>query len=133
MEQSNAGKQKSYCSSILRLFHLYSQIIIFSLGHENDVKSLQGEIQTGATSGGEDETETDETPENQNFIGPNISKYYQDTFYYIFYNDNIYFKIILFLYYLFSINELVQYYKYTTFHKTIDTVTGNRLFVIKDY
>lgn len=37
-------------------------------GHENDVKSLQGEV-TGATSGGDDETETDETPENQHSIG----------------------------------------------------------------
>ncbi|XP_015608767.1 GATOR complex protein WDR24 isoform X2 [Cephus cinctus] len=38
-------------------------------GHENDVKSLQGEA-PGVISGGDDETETDETPENHHFIGP---------------------------------------------------------------
>ncbi|XP_046736696.1 GATOR complex protein WDR24 [Diprion similis] len=38
-------------------------------GHENDVKSLQGEA-PGVISGGDDETETDEMTENQNFIGP---------------------------------------------------------------
>lgn len=40
-------------------------------GHENDVKSIQGEA-PGGVSGGDDETETDETPENQNFIGPTL-------------------------------------------------------------
>ncbi|XP_012246191.1 GATOR complex protein WDR24 [Bombus vosnesenskii] len=42
--------------------------------HENDVKSLQGEV-TGATSGGDDETETDETPENQHSIGSMLPSY----------------------------------------------------------
>lgn len=41
--------------------------------HENDVRSLQGEV-TGATSGGDDETETDETPENQHSIGSMLPK-----------------------------------------------------------
>lgn len=43
-------------------------------GHENDVKSLQGEA-PGVNSGGDDETETDETTENQNFIGPILPRY----------------------------------------------------------
>ncbi|CAL7939279.1 unnamed protein product [Xylocopa violacea] len=42
--------------------------------HENDVKSLQGEV-TGATSGGDDETETDETPDNQHSIGSMLPSY----------------------------------------------------------
>ncbi|XP_012274649.1 GATOR complex protein WDR24 isoform X2 [Orussus abietinus] len=37
-------------------------------GLESDVKSLQGET-PGIISGGDDETETDETPDNQNCIG----------------------------------------------------------------
>ncbi|XP_032663796.1 GATOR complex protein WDR24 isoform X2 [Odontomachus brunneus] len=44
-------------------------------GNESDVKSLQGENQAGATSGGEDETETDETPDNQNFADPVLPNY----------------------------------------------------------
>ncbi|XP_066583390.1 GATOR2 complex protein WDR24 isoform X2 [Prorops nasuta] len=44
--------------------------------YENDIKPLQGEATTtGATSGGDDETETDETQENQNFIGPILPSY----------------------------------------------------------
>ena len=38
------------------------------------MKSLQGEV-TGATSGGDDETETDETPENQHSIGSMLPGY----------------------------------------------------------
>ncbi|XP_008206371.1 GATOR complex protein WDR24 isoform X2 [Nasonia vitripennis] len=44
-------------------------------GFENDVKSLQGETVPGIVSGGDDETETDEPPENQNFTGPFLSSY----------------------------------------------------------
>ncbi|XP_014208732.1 GATOR complex protein WDR24 [Copidosoma floridanum] len=40
---------------------------------ENDIKSLQGESALGMVSGGDDETEMDEPPENQNFIGPFIT------------------------------------------------------------
>lgn len=52
---------------------LYKSLIL--PGYESDVKSLQGENQTGATSGGDDETETDETPDNQNFADPVLPKY----------------------------------------------------------
>ncbi|KAI4504680.1 hypothetical protein M0802_000230 [Mischocyttarus mexicanus] len=44
-------------------------------GHENDIKSLQGEAPTSATSGGDDETETDDTPENLNFISSILPSY----------------------------------------------------------
>lgn len=45
------------------------------VGFENDVKSQQGEAAPGIVSGGDDETETDEPPENQNFAGPFLSSY----------------------------------------------------------
>ncbi|XP_043270686.1 GATOR complex protein WDR24 isoform X2 [Venturia canescens] len=48
---------------------LGSKVDPTNTGHENDVKSLQGEG-PGGVSGGDDETETDETPENQNSVGP---------------------------------------------------------------
>ena len=46
----------------------------FFLVNENDVKSIQGEA-PGILSGGDDETETDETPDNPNFIGPILPRY----------------------------------------------------------
>lgn len=49
-------------------------LIDFFLVHETDVKSIQGEA-PGIISGGDDETETDETPDNPNFIGPILPRY----------------------------------------------------------
>lgn len=54
------------------------------------MKSLQGEA-PGIISGGDDETETDETPDNPNFIGPILPRYDKK-------NKNI-FSIIILLYY----------------------------------
>ncbi|XP_043477248.1 GATOR complex protein WDR24 [Leptopilina heterotoma] len=48
--------------------------------HENDVKSLQGEA-PGIISGGDDETETDETPDNPNFIGPILPRHFTERYY----------------------------------------------------
>lgn len=53
------------CHSIFNCINL-----LFSSGHEQDAKSLQGENPAGAASGGDDETETEtEAPENHNIIG----------------------------------------------------------------
>lgn len=47
-----------------------------TLVFDNDKKSLPGEsVTVGMISGGDDETEVDEPPENQNFIGPYMASY----------------------------------------------------------